>query len=177
MSEIIAKKYVTAFCEVVSSDKWSSYLNDLSLFDLLFKSNDKFNQIIDTPDISNEKKTEFVLSLLDNKEKEVQNLIKLLGEKRRLGMIPEFNKQLKDVIQKANNSYDGVLYSSDKLGDGVVDTLANAIGKKSGTTIKLVQKNGDFDGVKANVDSLGLEIGFSQKKMESQIIEYILKAI
>jgi F-type H+-transporting ATPase subunit delta len=40
-----------------------------------------------------------------------------------------------------------------------------------------VNEVNNYDGIKVDIDGLGVEIGFAKSKFKSQMIEHILKAV
>ena len=55
--------------------------------------------------------------------------------------------------------------------------LSSGLSKKFDSTISLSYVKTDFDGIKVDVVDLGIEIDFSKTRINSQIIEHIVKAI
>lgn len=49
--------------------------------------------------------------------------------------------------------------------------------KKFNSKIKLDGSKSDYNGVKVELDDLGVEVNFSIDRLKSQMSEYILKAI
>jgi F-type H+-transporting ATPase subunit delta len=62
--------------------------------------------------------------------------------------------------------------SSDKIAQ-----IAENLSKKFDTTIELEAKKSDYNGIKVEVESLGVEIGLSTDRLKAQLAEHILKAI
>jgi F-type H+-transporting ATPase subunit delta len=87
MKGIIAKKYVNALMASCNDLQISSIEDSIVELSSAFTSG-KFKNIILSPDLSNEKKEEFVLSLLENPEAKLANFIKLLAINERLSLIP-----------------------------------------------------------------------------------------
>lgn len=79
MKGIIAKKYVNALMKSCNDSEINSIEKSINEISSAFAST-KFNNIILSPDLSNEKKEEFVLSLLEKSEGKVINFIKLLQQ-------------------------------------------------------------------------------------------------
>jgi len=135
----------------------------------------KFCEIIDSYEIAKEKKVELLLSLTDNKY--VQNLIKLLAIKNRLNLIPQIASALNKKINIANNIYDGVVYSKEPLNKDELNEINEKFSKKFQIKLNLTNISGDYEGIKVSIEDLGVEVGFSKNLIQSQLKEFILKAV
>ena len=177
MEELIAKRYIKA---IKSSLDASSMNNLLIVFSTLAESfkDEKFINIIDSPDVNNAKKLEILLeSLKAVKSKQVDNLIKLLVEKNRINIIPALAESIRKDLTVSNKVYEGHVYSDSDINDKVIEDLSGGLSKKYDSKISLTFVKNDFNGIKVNVEDLGIEIDFSKSRINSQIIEHIVKAI
>ena len=87
MNDLVAKKYVKALVDGRDAKSITSVSNNLNSISSAF-SDDKFNSIISSPEVSDSKKVELVISLVKKADKTLTNFVKLLGEKRRLEILP-----------------------------------------------------------------------------------------
>ena len=176
MKELIAKKYVKALLKDISSDTANKYYTQLNELSKAF-NDDKLIAIVTTPDVSKTDRTDLFLSMLDQKDSNLTNFIKLLGENSRFDIIPEIVSQMKQELNKINNNYEGVIYVKEKLESSVVKDLEDKFGKKFDTVLSLTQNVCDYDGIKVDIDGLGVEVSFSADRLKTDLSEYILKAI
>jgi len=100
-----------------------------------------------------------------------------LVENKRVSIIPAIAKELKKDIAKTTKTYEGVIYSDSDIDTKVIDQLAQGLSKKFDSTISFSFVKNDFNGIKVEVEGLGIEINFSKDRIDSQIIEHIIKAI
>jgi len=174
MEELIAKRYIKAI-------KNSSNMEDMAVvFDTLAQSfkDDKFIQVIDNPNVSSTDKSEILLEAVSSaNSNEINNLIKLLVENKRINIIPAIAQEIKKDIAKTSKTYEGVIYSDSDIDDKLIADLSSGLSRKFDSTITLVFIKNDFNGIKVNVDDLGIEINFSKTRINNQIIEHIIKAI
>ena len=103
MSEIIAKKYIKAFVSSIQDSELADASDALGSVSAAFKSQ-KFQDIIMSNSVKMADKESFVLSLLENPNVKLTNLIKLLAENGRLNDIPAMNKELQKQIAMKNNA-------------------------------------------------------------------------
>jgi len=177
MEELIAKRYIKAFN--ISSDV-SSMQNMAELFTSLAAAfdNDKFVNVIINPLVSSKDKLEILLAAVKPANSDnVDNLIKLLVEHKRIGIIPAIARELEKNIATTTKTYSGTVYSDSDMDGKVIQELSNGLSKKFDSTISLAFIKNDFNGIKVDVEGLGVEINFSKDRIDNQIIEHIIKAI
>jgi len=175
MEELIAKRYVNAL---------SSVSKDISgiaaVLDVLSEavSTPEVKVALNSPIIDSEKKTEMILSTLgEGADITLVNFIKILGENKRLDLIPAISKVLNAELQKVANEYEGVLTSKETLDANALSNLEETLKKYTGSTIKLTQKVSDLDGLRVSVDDLGIEVNFSKQRVKEQLIDFIKKSL
>jgi F-type H+-transporting ATPase subunit delta len=76
-----------------------------------------------------------------------------------------------------NNSYTGVVYTNNELDAKYMSSIEEQFSKKFNVNLSLSQNVCDYDGIKVDIDSLGVEISFSKERLKSQMIDHILKAV
>ena len=177
MKELIAKRYIKA---IKKSSDVESMQNMTLIFSAIAESfnDEKFLQIINNPDVSKDQKSEILLAAVKSaNSKDVENLIKLLAEHNRIDIIPAIAEVMRKDVAATNKSYTGVIYSDSDIDAKVVNDLSSGLGKKFDSNISLEFIKNDFNGIKVDVQDLGVEINFSKSRINSQMIEHIIKAI
>ena len=174
MEELIAKRYAQALSSVskdVAAD--AAILNTLSEA----IASDEVKTALTSPIIAGDKKTEMVLAALGKSDASMTNFIKILGENKRLDLIPVVAKVLNKELQKASNEYEGVVKSANTLDDAALADLEATLQKYTGATVKLTQEQTDLDGIRVAVDDLGIEVNFSKQRVKEQLIDFIKKSL
>jgi len=175
MEELIAKRYATALSSV--SKEVKSIVEVLNVLTEALSASD-VQEVLSSPIVAAEKKTEMILSALGKKaDAKLVNFIKILGENRRLDLIPAIAKVLNAELQKESNQYEGVLKSSKKLDKEELAKLEETLERYTGSKIKLKQEKTDLDGVRVSVDDLGIEVNFSKQRVKEQLIDFIKKSL
>jgi len=176
MNEVVAKKYVKAILSDVKSNELNAFVENLSELAAAFAS-DKFKSIISLPTLKVSQKVEFVLSLVKNQDAKFANFIKLLGANKRLELIPAILNEMKIEQSLLENTYRGEIIGNFDLNADQLKALEENFSKKFNSKIKLNGSKGEYNGVKVELDDLGVEVNFSIDRLKSQMSEYILKAI
>ena len=175
MEELIAKRYATALSS--ASKDVASVASVLNVLTEAMAS-EEIATVLTSPIIPAEKKTEMILAALGSEaESNLVNFIKILGENKRLDLIPAISRVLNAELQKASNKYEGVLKSSKKLDKDELKKLEDTLGKYTGASITLKQEKSDLDGLRVSVDDLGIEVNFSKQRVKEQLIDFIKKSL
>ena len=177
MRELIAKRYIKAIKEMSSE---ADFENISALFATLAESfeNEKFLQVVNSPSVSNEQKKEILLGAVESAQSDaVNNLIALLAEKGRIDVIPAIADEMEKEIARLKKSFIGTVYSNSDMDPSAIEGLSSGLGKKVDASIALSFVKNDFDGVKVEVPDLNIEINFSKSRINTQLVEHILKAI
>jgi F-type H+-transporting ATPase subunit delta len=176
MSILIAKKYVKALVKDCDIDKLSQINDDLKLISTAYAS-EKFNNIISSVDTKASEKVSLINSFIETPSSTLINLVKLLSENKRLNIIPSISKELDTEVSKLTNTYVGIVYSNEALNDDYISKLEADFAKKFDCKLSLINNVCDYDGIKVNIDGLGVEISFAKNIFKSQMIEHILQAV
>ncbi|AJC85706.1 F0F1 ATP synthase subunit delta [Campylobacter sp. RM16704] len=173
MNSVIAKTYAKAILE---RDDFDFFYNHLIQLSSAYNS-EKFVSILNSYEIKQEKKLEFLLSLLDNTSEPFKNFLTLIITNSREMLIPDIVKELNEQKALKENMFLGQVYSKEVLNQEEIKNLEVKLSQKFNANIRLDSKISDNDGVKVSLDGLGYEISFSMKNLKAKMNEYILKAI
>ena len=177
MAALVAKRYVKALLDGENAENMAGISVVFDALSTQFE-NESFVDFISAPDVSSSVKEEILLAAIDKaKSEKINNLIKLLAEKNRFVIIPEIAKQISKEIAVVNNAYTGKIYSDTDMDAKTVEALSNGLSKKVDANITLEFIKNNFDGIKVEVEDLGVELNFSKERINSTLINHILKAI
>lgn len=177
MEELIAKRYIKA---LKSNSDLASMENVSTIFSTLAESfkDDKFVGIIANPNIPAKDKSDILLEAVKSADSiKINNLIKLLVENKRINIIPAMANELKKDVANSTKTYSGTISSNSDINNSVIEELSSGLGKRFDSTISLTSVKNEVNGIKVEVEGLGIEIDFSKDRIDSQIIEHIIKAI
>jgi F-type H+-transporting ATPase subunit delta len=174
MEELIAKRYAQALSSV--SKDLPGILEVLNVLSEVI-SNSEIKSTLTSPIISSEQKTAMILSAISDDDHILVNFIKVLGENKRLDLIPAITKVLNTDQQRVSNEYEGVLKSTSSLDEATLANLEETLKRYTGSTIKLTQEKTDLEGLRVSVDDLGIEVNFSKQRVKEQLIDFIKKSL
>lgn len=175
MEELIAKRYAKALSS--ASQNIASITEVLNVLTEVINTKE-VHIALTSPIVASEKKIEMILSALgEDADITLINFIKILGENKRLDLIPAIAKVLNADLQKVSNEYEGVLRSKKTLDASALSKLEETLKKYTGATIKLTQETSDLDGLHVAVNDLGIEVNFSKQRVKEQLIDFIKKSL
>lgn len=177
MEELIAKKYIKA---LNNSFDIESLQNAAEVFSTLADSfkNVKFVQVMGNPHVAKEQKLAILLDAVKSaNSQDLNNMLKLLVENNRVSVIPAIAEAMRKNVANKTKSFTGTVYSDSDVDTQVINDLGLGLSKKFDSSITLSFVKNDFNGIKVDVEDLGVEINFSKDRINSQIIEHIIKAI
>lgn len=176
MRELIAKKYVNALLQSMDSNELNTTLKDLRELNKSFNI-EKFQTIIQSPDVSSPDKEELILSLIQSPSQKLVNLIKLLNSNDRLSLLPSIQSGVEYQLSLEENSFEGVVEGMFELTDEQLASLEDSFSKKFDAKINLINQKSDYPGIRISLENLGIEVSFSLERLKAQMTEHILKAI
>lgn len=176
MSSVVAKKYVKGLISASSESEFEQFTENMKVLNSLF-SDEKFKDIILSTEVTSEAKVDFVLGLVEGVDDKFKNLIRLLAEHKRLMEIPYVYNEMRLVSSTRKNSFDGIVISNNEMAEETIKLLEDSFSKRLGSTIVLNPTVGNYDGVKVEIEDLGVEISFSNERLKADMVAHILKAI
>ena len=176
MSILLAKKYVKAL--IVDSDisKVSQINDELKLISSAYAI-EKFNNIIASVDVKANEKVSLINSFIESASKSTINLVQLLSDNKRLNIIPTISNELDKEVSKLTNTYVGIVDSNENLSDEYISKLEADFAKKFECKLTLVNNVCNYDGIRVNIEGLGVEISFAKNIFKAQMIDHILQAV
>lgn len=177
MNTNIAKRYVKAILSEFNQQELDNLVNLLNGMSNMILNDAKFSEIINSLLICNSQKTELLTQILDKQNQKVKNLFKILAKNKRLNLIPEILSELQNRICAKSNIYNGKVHSKNEINKGELKELEEKFSKKFGATINLESVKSDYNGIKIDIEGLGVEASFSVDRLKNKMCEYILKAI
>ena len=176
MSEAVVKKYVKAILIGVKSSKIQDFVSNLSQIAPAFQS-EKFKSIISLPTLKSSEKADFIASLVKDPSSNFINFIKLLGANKRLELIPQILVEINKQQAALDNSYKGEVYGNFNFSADQMSALEDKFSKRFNANIKLDSQKSEYNGIKIELNDLGVEASFSVDRLKAQMSEHILKAI
>jgi len=173
---LLAKRYVKALIEEQNIEKVTEFLGIFSALASQF-SDKKFVTIVTSTLTLKSDKEEILLGSLGEVSSELANFMKLLIEKRRVSEIPAITEELRLQVANLQNRFQGRILSSNSVSIENLQTIATGLSSKLGKNIILTAEKSEINGLKVVIDDLNINITLSKSRIESDMINHILKAI
>jgi len=173
--EGVAKRYIKALTSGASVEAKKEYYEIINGFSKAYRDS-KVSQVLNSPLVSTDKKVELVKTVLNDCDETVKQFMVLVAQNNRFDAIESMADVLRLQLQRESNSFEGFVQSAKSITQDDISMLEDALSAKTGTTIKLIHKESDFDGIKVEIPDLGVEVGYSKERMKSKLIDYITKA-
>jgi F-type H+-transporting ATPase subunit delta len=134
-SETLSRPYAMALFE--HSDGWSKDLKQMAMT----VREPRVADLIDSPHISYQEKVNKFLSLFEGEvEKKAINLIRVLGESKRLSLIPSIAQQYEELMEKKENKRAVDLFSPFELTEDQIVKLTTVLKKQFGQNLTIEAK-------------------------------------
>ena len=177
MEELIAKRYVKALLESGLSDRIETAIADLKGVATALEE-PKVQELVENPLVPARRKYELLVApIKDSLEPRIARTLELLSEKGRLNLVPAIVKILELEQRRSLNRFEGTVESEERLDEEALKKLADTLGRYSGAEVTLKQTREGVDGLRAEVEDLGLELSFSKSRLKEELLEYIQRAL
>ena len=132
--ETIARPYAQAIYD--HSKGWEK---DLGQLELALETSE-VQQLIDSPQLAYKEKTEVFLSLFEGQiESKTSNFIKVLGESKRISLLPHISKEYKKLLSGTKGSSEVLITSAFELTDEQLKKVTDSLKGRYGDSLTVEQ--------------------------------------
>ena len=132
--ETIARPYAQAIYD--HSEGWEVDLEQLELA----LNTPEVQMLIDSPKLAYKEKTEVFLSLFEGQiESKTSNLVKVLGESKRISLIPHISKEYRKLLSGTKSSSEVVITSAFELSAEQVEKVTDLLKGRYGDSLTVEQ--------------------------------------
>ena len=132
--ETIARPYAQAIYD--HSKGWEK---DLGQLELALETSE-VQRLIDSPKLAYKEKTEVFLSLFEGQiESKTSNFIKVLGESKRISLLPHISKEYRKLLSGTKGSSEVVITSAFELTDEQLKKVTDSLKGKYGDSLTVEQ--------------------------------------
>ena len=132
--ETIARPYAQAIYD--HSEGWEV---DLEQLELALKT-PEVQMLIDSPKLAYKEKTEVFLSLFEGQiESKTSNLVKVLGESKRISLIPHISKEYRKLLSGTKSSSEVVITSAFELSAEQLEKVTDSLKSRYGDSLTVEQ--------------------------------------
>ena len=166
--ETIARPYAQAIYD--HSKGWEE---DLGQLELALETSE-VQQLLDSPKLAYKEKTEVFLSLFEGQiENKTSNFIKVLGESKRISLLPHISKEYRQLLSGTKGSSEVVITSAFELTDEQLKKVTDSLKVRYGdslTTEQVIDKSliGGFS-IKCGDEVTDYSVKGKLEKLRNQI--------
>ena len=132
--ETIARPYAQAIYD--HSKGWEK---DLGQLELALETSE-VQRLIDSPKLAYKEKTEVFLSLFEGQiESKTSNFIKVLGESKRISLLPHISREYKKLLSGTKGSSEVLITSAFELTDEQLKKVTDSLKGKYGDSLTVEQ--------------------------------------
>ena len=132
--ETIARPYAQAIYD--HSKGWEK---DLGQLELALETSE-VQQLIDSPQLAYKEKTEVFLSLFEGQiESKTSNFIKVLGESKRISLLPHISKEYRKLLSGTKGSSEVLITSAFELTDEQLKKVTDSLKGRYGDSLTVEQ--------------------------------------
>ena len=132
--ETIARPYAQAIYD--HSKGWEKDLDQLELA----LETSEVQQLIDSPKLAYKEKTEVFLSLFEGQiESKTSNFIKVLGESKRISLLPHISREYKKLLSGTKGSSEVLITSAFELTDEQLKKVTDSLKGRYGDSLTVEQ--------------------------------------
>ena len=132
--ETIARPYAQAIYD--HSEGWEADLEQLELA----LDTPEVQMLIDSPKLAYKEKTEVFLSLFEGQiESKTSNLVKVLGESKRISLIPHISKEYRKLLSGTKSSSEVVITSAFELSVEQLEKVTDSLKGRYGDSLTVEQ--------------------------------------
>ena len=132
--ETIARPYAQAIYD--HSEGWEVDLEQLELA----LNTPEVQMLIDSPKLAYKEKTEVFLSLFEGQiESKTSNLVKVLGESKRISLIPHISKEYRKLLSGTKSSSEVVITSAFELSAEQLEKVTDLLKGRYGDSLTVEQ--------------------------------------
>ena len=177
MEELIAKRYAKALMEI--SDSKNLEADIAALKNLSSEMEDKnVKEIVVSPLISNDKRFELLVEPLKEKlDDKLYKLLAVMNSHGRLSLLPKVVELLEYEMKRTKNSFEGTVSSDGTVKREDIVKLEKRLADYTGSNIKLKESGTKIDGIKVEVDDLGIELSYSKDRVKADLLAFIQQGL
>ena len=132
--ETIARPYAQAIYD--HSEGWEADLKQLELA----LDTPEVKMLIDSPKLAYKEKTDVFLSLFEGQiESKTSNLVKVLGESKRISLIPHISKEYRKLLSGTKSSSEVVITSAFELSEQQLEKVTDSLKGRYGESLTVEQ--------------------------------------
>ena len=130
----LCRNYTKALLDSSAVEKATHFVKLLEKLSKYFEY-EEFIKVIESPAIPRASKENFIFSIVDIKDSQFINFIRVLNENNRIFLIPYIHRDLVQLMRIYSNEYEMIVYSSFKLSESELSMIRDFVSNKINTSL------------------------------------------
>jgi F-type H+-transporting ATPase subunit delta len=178
MTNVVARKYVKALILTYPSSELA--IVHASLVKIASAlSIQKLRFIMVSNDVSHAQKASLLVEIAENNDPKFANFVRLVVDKQKIDFAPSMAEELRKYIASKKGSVGGVVTANFNITAELKSSLEASLSKKLNKQVELAvdaHPAHEFNGIKIDLDDIGVEVEIEKTKLKNEIIEHVLKS-
>ena len=171
----LCRNYTKALLDSSAVEKATHFVKLLEKLSKYFEY-EEFIKVIESPAIPRASKENFIFSIVDIKDSQFINFIRVLNENNRIFLIPYIHRDLVQLMRIYSNEYEMIVYSSFKLSESELSMIRDFVSNKINTSLHIIEKHMDDEGIKVFVNDAFIEISFLKSMFLRDLKSHIMRS-
>jgi F-type H+-transporting ATPase subunit delta len=137
----------------------------------------KFQDILGSKDISLDKKASLISEISGSSDAKLSNFISLLLKANRVEIVPAVAEEIREFLANKSGKAEGRVTASFDVGSAELEEISKVLSTKLKREIGLTFEKTDtahFNGIKVEIDDLGVEVEINKDALKKSVIAHIL---
>jgi F-type H+-transporting ATPase subunit delta len=178
MTNVVARKYVKALIlTYLPNELVEVHCSLVKVASAL--SVQKLRFIMVSNDVTHAQKASLLIEIAENNNQKFANFIRLVVDKQKIDFVPSMAEELRKYIAGKKGSVSGVITANFNISTELKNSLEASLSKKLNKQVELAvdaHPAHEFNGIKIDLDDIGVEVELEKTKLKNEIIEHILKS-
>jgi len=178
MTNVVARKYVNALIATYPASELVAVHSSLVKIASAL-SIQKLRFIMVSNDVSHAQKAALLTEIAENKDQKFANFIRLVIDKQKIDFAPSMAEELRKYIASKKGSVSGLVTANFNISEELKSSLEASLSKKLNKNVELsvdAHPAHEFDGIRIDLDDIGVEVELENTKLKDAIIEHVLKS-
>lgn len=176
MVSAVSKKYTRALTSALNEAELNKSYEALNRVSSALKLS-KTHDILNAKNISVDEKAKLIAGIADYSDAKFSNFISLLLKAKRVEIVPEIAEEIREYLSQKTGKAEGKATASFDVDAADLEAISKTLSTKLKRDVSLTFQKVDsatFNGIKVEIDDLGIEVEINKDALKKSLIAHIL---